>query len=73
MIVPRRFGWRFWGIGGALWVQLLKSLVRTLSGQFDETTSQKRVAMTAVIHSKSERIDVRATMPVKKLLQEAAC
>jgi uncharacterized protein (DUF1778 family) len=29
-------------------------------------------AMTAVIHSKSERIDVRATMPVKQLLQEAA-
>jgi uncharacterized protein (DUF1778 family) len=30
--------------------------------------SKKRVAMTAVIHSKSERIDVR----VKQLLQEAA-
>lgn len=28
--------------------------------------------MTAVKHSKSERIDVRATMPVKQLLQEAA-
>ena len=33
---------------------------------------KKRVAMAAVIHSKSERIDVRATMPVKQLLQEAA-
>ena len=34
--------------------------------------SKKRVAMTAVIHSKSERIDVRASAPVKQLLQEAA-
>ncbi len=28
--------------------------------------------MTTVIHSKSERIDARASMPVKQLLQEAA-
>ena len=28
--------------------------------------------MAAVIHSKSERIDVRASTPVKQLLQEAA-
>ncbi len=28
--------------------------------------------MTAVIHSKSERIDVRASAPVKQLLREAA-
>jgi uncharacterized protein (DUF1778 family) len=28
--------------------------------------------MTAITHSKSERIDVRASMPVKQLLQEAA-
>jgi uncharacterized protein (DUF1778 family) len=28
--------------------------------------------MTTVIHSKSERIDVRASSPVKQLLQEAA-
>lgn len=28
--------------------------------------------MSAVIHSKSERIDVRASTPVKQLLQEAA-
>ncbi len=40
----------------------------TMMGQL----AKKRVAMTAVIHSKSERIDVRATMPVKQLLQEAA-
>ena len=33
---------------------------------------KKGVAMTAVIHSKSERIDVRASTPVKQLLQEAA-
>jgi uncharacterized protein (DUF1778 family) len=33
---------------------------------------QKKVAMTTVIHSKSERIDVRASMPVKQLLQQAA-
>ena len=34
--------------------------------------SKKGVAMTAVTHSKSERIDVRASTPVKRLLQEAA-
>jgi uncharacterized protein (DUF1778 family) len=28
--------------------------------------------MTAVVHPKSERIDVRASTPVKQLLQEAA-
>ena len=28
--------------------------------------------MSAVLHSKSERIDVRATPPVKQLLQDAA-
>lgn len=33
----------------------------------------KKVAtMTAALHSKSERIDVRASAPVKQLLQEAA-
>ena len=32
----------------------------------------QRVAMTAIIHPKSERIDVRASTPVKQLLQEAA-
>ena len=51
---------------------LVKTLVRTLSGHYDGATVQKRVAMTAVIHSKSERIDVRASAPVKQLLQEAA-
>ena len=34
--------------------------------------SKKGGAMTAVTHSKSERIDVRASTPVKQLLQEAA-
>ena len=33
---------------------------------------KKGVAMTADTHSKSERIDVRASAPVKQLLQEAA-
>jgi uncharacterized protein (DUF1778 family) len=33
---------------------------------------KKRVAMTAVNHPKSERIDVRASAPVKQLLQDAA-
>ena len=33
---------------------------------------KKGVTMTAVTHSKSERIDVRASTPVKQLLQEAA-
>ena len=71
-MLPCRFGWHFGGIGGASWVQLLKKLVRTMSGRNDGATVQKRVAMTAVIHSKSERIDVRASAPVKQLLQEAA-
>ena len=34
--------------------------------------SKKRGSMTAVIHFKSERIDVRASLPVKQLLQDAA-
>ena len=33
---------------------------------------QKTVAMIAVINSKSERIDVRASSPVKQLLQGGA-
>jgi uncharacterized protein (DUF1778 family) len=33
---------------------------------------KKGVNMTAVTHSKSERIDVRASTPVKQFLQEAA-
>jgi uncharacterized protein (DUF1778 family) len=33
---------------------------------------KKGCAMAAVTHSKSERIDVRASTPVKQLLQEAA-
>lgn len=37
-----------------------------------EESCQKGLSMTAVIHSKSERIDVRASPPVKQLLQEAA-
>ena len=44
----------------------------TLSGRYTETTDQKGGSMTAVIHSKSERIDVRASLPVKQLLQDAA-
>ena len=34
--------------------------------------SNKGEAMTAAVASKSERIDVRASLPVKQLLQEAA-
>jgi len=59
-------------MSGASWAHLIKTLVRTPSGHYDGATVQKRVAMTAVIHSKSERIDVRASAPVKQLLQEAA-
>jgi uncharacterized protein (DUF1778 family) len=48
-------------------------LVSTLSGRYDGASfSEKGPAMTAVVHSKSERIDVRASAPVKQLLQEAA-
>jgi uncharacterized protein (DUF1778 family) len=37
-----------------------------------ERLSKKGDSMTAVILSKSERIDVRASAPVKQLLQDAA-
>ena len=37
-----------------------------------EALFRKESTMTAVIHSKSVRIDVRASAPVKQLLQEAA-
>jgi uncharacterized protein (DUF1778 family) len=48
-------------------------LVRTLSGHYDAPIRSPEVrAMTAANPSKSERIDVRATAPVKQLLQEAA-
>ena len=71
--MPRRFGWRFGGAGGALRVQSLK---KRLSGRCPDAMMaclfRKGVAMTAVTHSKSERIDVRASTPVKQLLQEAA-
>ena len=33
---------------------------------------KKRIAMTAVNHAKSERIDARASVPVKQLFQGAA-
>jgi len=48
------------------------AFVRTLSGRYDGALSKKRLAMTSVTHSKSERIDVRASAPVNQLLQEAA-
>jgi len=47
-------------------------IVSTLSGRYDRATFQKESTMTAASHSKSERIDVRASAPVKQLLQEAA-
>lgn len=71
-MLPCRFDGHFGGIGGASWVQLSKTLAGTMSVRYEETTFQKRVAMTAIVHSKSERIDVRASAPVKRLLQEAA-
>jgi len=53
-----------------------QDVVRKLSGRYDEITFLSKTilptAMTAVIHPKSERIDVRASTPVKQLLQEAA-
>ncbi len=53
-MMPLRFGWRF----GGCWLctvgtVLKKTLVRTLSGRHDGATTKKRVAMTAVIHSKN--------------------
>jgi hypothetical protein len=41
-MLPRRFGWRFGGVGGALRVQLLKKLVMTLSGRYDGATIPKK-------------------------------
>ena len=44
-----------------------------MSGRYDDQINfLHRSVMSAVIHSKSERIDVRASAPVKQLLQEAA-
>jgi uncharacterized protein (DUF1778 family) len=44
-----------------------------MSGQYDHRNRSPEVrAMAAANPSKSERIDVRATAPVKQLLQEAA-
>ena len=39
---------------------------------YDGTTFLQRGSMTVAIPSKSERIDVRASAPVKQLLQDAA-
>ena len=45
----------------------------TLSGRYDGIDRNKsRCPMTTAAPSKSERIDVRASAPVKQLLQEAA-
>jgi uncharacterized protein (DUF1778 family) len=54
-------------------VHPVKKLVSTLSGRYDlQHPIQKGEVMTAAVTSKSERIDVRASLPVKQLLQEAA-
>jgi len=47
-------------------------IVSTLSGRYDGLPAKKGFVMTAAIHPKSERIDVRASTPVKQLLQQAA-
>ena len=62
------FGFWRWMMGTVVKKRLSVRCPDTMMGQ----PSKKRVAMTAVIHSKSERIDVRASAPVKQLLQEAA-
>jgi uncharacterized protein (DUF1778 family) len=50
-----------------------KRLVGTMSVQYHSNhPNLKGEVMTAVAASKSERIDVRASMPVKLLLQQAA-
>jgi uncharacterized protein (DUF1778 family) len=43
-----------------------------MSGRYDESPEKKETLMPIAIQSKSERIDVRASIPVKLLLQEAA-
>ena len=49
-----------------------KRLVSTLSGQYDKPTLSGIPFVITAKSSKSERIDVRASAPVKQLLQEAA-
>ena len=49
-----------------------KRLVSTLSGRYDRRTLSRIPFVITATPSKSERIDVRASAPVKQLLQEAA-
>lgn len=50
----------------------MASLVSTLSGRYDVVLIYKAFSMSVTSPFKSERIDVRASLPVKHLLQEAA-
>jgi uncharacterized protein (DUF1778 family) len=54
------------------WHGRQNELVSTLSGRYDEDNLSESPFVTTATHSKSERIDVRASAPVKQLLQEAA-
>jgi uncharacterized protein (DUF1778 family) len=47
-------------------------LVSTLSGRYHEDMSEMVIVMSPLNISKTERIDVRTSSPVKQLLQEAA-
>ena len=54
-------------------IRLNLVLVVTVSGRYDGVNRNKsRCPMTTATPPKSERIDVRASAPVKQLLQEAA-
>jgi uncharacterized protein (DUF1778 family) len=44
----------------------------TLYGRYNVNLEKREVSMPVTVRSKSERIDVRASPPVKQLLQEAA-
>ena len=52
---------------------VLRPVVMTTSGRYnDSKASLGGTQMGTVNHSKTERIDVRASVPVKQLLQDAA-
>jgi uncharacterized protein (DUF1778 family) len=62
------FGFWRWMMGTVVKKRLSVRCPDVMMGKYPK----KWGTMTAVIHSKSERIDVRASAPVKQLLQEAA-
>jgi len=72
------FGGIFKRLIAAQWgwcqIQATKNKVcRDIVRMFSSIASEKEIFKSVAIQSKYERIDVRASTPVKLLLQEAAC